>query len=79
MYDEKRITPSTLVSFIRLLSKTISRNVITIIAGPSNLIAISSTGIATKREGTPNPIKILNILLPKTVPTASLLNPLPAE
>jgi len=36
------------------------------------MIDNGSTGILTNKAGTPIPIKILNMLLPKTVPTARL-------
>ncbi len=38
-----------------------------------------STGTVTSRAGTPRPIIMLNMLLPKTVPIAKLLRPLLAE
>lgn len=48
-------------------------------AGPSKLLVMDSTGMVINRAGIPKPMSMLNILLPRTVPTANRLNPLRAE
>lgn len=49
------------------------------ITGASKYMVMGSTGIVTNKDGIPRPIKMLKILLPKTVPIARLFNPFLAD
>ncbi len=80
MYVNINIIPATLLIFIPpTLISSIKRTVTPIITGASKVKDRGSTGTDSIRAGTPIPIKILNVLLPRIVPMERSCNPFIAE